>query len=78
MFFKFSDDTAILSLLHQNSDPSLYFTEVSKFVQWCDKNYLTNTKKKKKKTEEMVFDPRSVGDPTPLSIPREEIKRVTS
>lgn len=75
LFFKFSDDTAILSLLHQNSDPSVYFTEVNNFVQWCDKNYLTiNTKK----TEEMVFDPRSVGDHTPLSIHREEIKQVTS
>ena len=52
LFFQFSDNTAILSLFHQNSDPSLYFTE--------------------------VFDPRSVGDHTPLSIHREEIKQVTS
>lgn len=75
LFFKFSDDTAILSLLHQNSDPSLYFMEVNKFVQWCDNTYLIiNTKK----TKEMVLGPRSVGDHTPLSIHSEEIKQVTS
>ena len=55
LFFKLSDDTAILSLLYQNSDPSLYFTEANKCVQRCDENYLIINIKK---TEEMVFDPR--------------------
>ena len=52
LFFKFSDDTAILSLLYQNLDPSLYFTEMNTFVQWCDENYLIINIRKK--TEEMI------------------------
>ncbi len=68
-------NTAILSLLHHNSDPSLYFTEVNKLVQWCDEHYLViNTNK----TEEIVLDPRSVGDRTALSKHSREIKQVTS
>ena len=45
------------------------------FAQWCDENYLIIYIKK---TEEMVFDPWSVGDHTPLSIHREELKQVKS
>ncbi len=62
---KFSDDTAILSLLYENTDLSVYFSEVSRFVEWCDlNNLILNTKK----TEEMIFDPRSIGDHTPVFI----------
>ncbi len=31
---KFSDDTAIL--LYMSIDLSVYFSEVSRFVEWCD------------------------------------------
>ncbi len=72
---KFSDDTAILSLLYENTDLSVYFSEVSRFVEWCDlNNLILNTKK----TEEMIFDPRSIGDHTPVFIHETSIKQVSS
>lgn len=37
---KFSGDTALLSFSYENSDPSVYFSEVSRFVEWCDLNNL--------------------------------------
>ncbi len=57
-FITFSDDTAILSLLHRNTTCLQYFSEVDRFVRWCDENYLTLNETK---TVEMFFDPRSVG-----------------
>ena len=73
--FKFSDDTAILSLQHQHTAPSSYFSEVQSFVRWCDENHLTiNTKK----TEEMVLDPKAIGDHTPLCIHGGTINQVSS
>ncbi len=57
---KFSDDTAILGLISGTSDVTIYKHEVQNFVQWCDKHFLSiNTKKK---TVEMMFDPKSIGD----------------
>ncbi len=56
---KFSDDTAILGLISGTSDVTTYKHEVQNFVQWCDKHFLSiNTKK----TVEMMFDPKSIGD----------------
>ena len=37
---KFSDDSAILSLLHADSDISMYTSEIESFVHWCDNNRL--------------------------------------
>lgn len=72
---KFSDDTAILSLMCENTDLSVYFSAVSRFVEWCDLNHLIFITKK---TEEMIFDPRSTGDHTPVFIHEKSIKQVCS
>ena len=34
---KYSEDSAILDL---SNDDSHYFTKVSKFIEWCEMNYL--------------------------------------
>ncbi len=72
---KFSDDTAILSLLEKNSDISVYHSEIENFVSWCENNQLFLNVKK---TVEMVFDPRGVGDHRPEVIHDEAISQVTS
>lgn len=51
---KFSDDTAILSLLYKDQDISSYCSEINQFIEWCDANHLIVNVKK---TEEMIFDP---------------------
>ena len=72
---KFSDDTAIISLLHGDECPSTYHEEISNFESWCEKNHLIlNTKK----TKEMIFDPRSVRDHDPVIIRDSEIEQVVS
>lgn len=69
---KFSDDTAILSLLYENNDLSVYFYF---YLEWCDLNHLIfNTEK----TEEMIFDVRSIGDHTPVLLHETSIKQVRS
>lgn len=73
--FKFSDGTTILSLQHQYTASSSYFTEVQSFVRCCDDNHLTINIKK---TEEMVLDPKAIGDHTPLCIHGETINQVSS
>lgn len=62
--FKYSDDTAILSLLYEHDNVSIiYQAEISVFVGCCDKNELViNTKK----TQEIVFDPKCIGDHQPV------------
>ena len=65
LVFKFSDDTAILSLLHKDSSTSVYFSEIENFVQWRDAHHLTLNVNK---TKELVLDPRSVGDHSPVVI----------
>jgi len=58
--FKYSDDTAILSLLDVDDNiGDVYLPEISQFVQWCDKNDLIINIKK---TEEIIFDPKGIGD----------------
>ena len=37
---KCSDDSAILSLLHADSDISMYTSEIETFIHWCDNNHL--------------------------------------
>ena len=72
---KFSDDTVILSLLTSESTISSHTTGVDRFVGWCDEHYLQiNTKK----TEEIMMDPRSIGDHTVITIHGHDIKQVTS
>ncbi len=72
---KFSDDTAILGLISGTSDVTTYKHEVQNFVQWCDKHFLSiNTKK----TVEMMFDPKSIGDHLPVVINGQNIVQVDS
>lgn len=72
---KFSDDTAILGLMLTNFDAQVYKSTIQNFVQWCDKHHLIlNTKK----TEEMVFDPKSLGDHSPVVIHGHAIAQVDS
>ena len=73
--FKFSDDAAILSLLHKDSITSAYFSEIENFVQWCDAHQLILNVKK---TKEMVLHPRSVGDHSPVVIHDSPIEQVSS
>ena len=68
---KFSDDSALIDL---SNDDSLYFSQVSKFVQWCKDNYLLLNVKK---TKELVIDFRKDNDVTvPLIISDETVERV--
>ena len=71
----FSDDTIILSLLTSQSDPHSHTAGVDRYAEWCDQNYLMiNTKK----TEEVIMDPRSIGDHTVISIHNNAISQVSS
>ena len=72
---KFSDDTVILSLLTSEGNISSHTTGVDRFVTWCDEHYLQVNVRK---TEEIVVDPRSIGDHTTITIHDHEIKQVTS
>ena len=54
---KFSDDSAILSLLHADSDISMYTSEIESFVHWCDNNHL---KLNVSNTQEMIFDAKCI------------------
>ncbi len=72
---KFSDDTAILGLLKKIRDLSEYFSEIGRFVNWCEDNHLALNVDK---TKEMVFDPRGVGDHRPVIIHNQTITQVPS
>lgn len=71
---KYSDDTAILSLLTHDSDISSQWAGIDTFVEGCNEHHLRFNVKK---TEEMVFDPPSIGDHSPISINGENIKQVS-
>ena len=51
LLLKFADDTAIGGLINNKNEIS-YRSEVSKFVQWCNNNYLGLNVNK---TKDMVF-----------------------
>ena len=71
---KCSDDSAILSLLHADSDISMYTSEIESFVHWCDNNHL---KLNVSKTQEMIFDAKCiVADHLPDVIHGEEITQI--
>ena len=70
---KFADDTAILGLIKNKNEIS-YRPEVSKFVQWCNTNYLQLNVNK---TKEMVIDFRKKdNDIMPLKINDQIIDQV--
>ena len=67
---KFSDDTVILSLLTSKDNISSHTTGVDRFVEWCDEHHLQINVTK---TQEIVVDPRSVGDHTEIPIHGREL-----
>ena len=70
---KFSDDSAILSLLHADSDISMYTSDIESFVHWCDNNLL---KLNVSKTQ-MIFDAKCiVADHLSVVIHGEEIAQI--
>ena len=72
---KFSDDTVILSLLTSKSNLLSHTAGVDRFAEWCGLNHLMiNTKK----TEEIIIDPRSIGDHTVISVNSNNISQVSS
>ena len=71
---KCSDDSAILSLLHADSDISMYTSEIESFVHWCDNNHF---KLNVSKTQEMIFYAKCiVADHLPVVIHGEEIAQI--
>uniref|UniRef100_A0A3Q3GCF5 Uncharacterized protein n=1 Tax=Labrus bergylta TaxID=56723 RepID=A0A3Q3GCF5_9LABR len=72
---KYSDDTALISLLSNSNNPGLHQHAVNKMVMWSDKHAL---KIKAKKTEEIVFGSPSDAHKAPILIHDEKIKQVSS
>lgn len=70
---EFSDDITILGLLYK--DILQYHSEINQFIEWCDAHYLIVNVKK---TEEMIFDPKSIGDHSPVYIHNGPITQVSS
>ena len=69
---KYSDDSAILDL---SNDDNYYFTEVAKFTEWCEMNYLMLNVSK---TKELVIDFRHKPSYLPdLVIKGEKVERVS-
>ena len=65
-----SDNSAILSLLHAESDISMYTSEIESFVHWCDSNHL---KLNISKSQEVIFDIKCiVADHLPVVIHSEK------
>ena len=70
----FSDDSAILSLLHVDSDISMCTSEIESFVHWCDNHLKLNVSK----TQEMIFDAKCiVADHLPVVSHGEEIAQIS-
>lgn len=53
------------NLLNKDQDILSYHSEISKFIEWCDAHCLIVNVKK---TEEMIFNPKSIGDHGPVYI----------
>ena len=72
---KFADDTSLSGLI-KNEDESSYREAVDELVAWCDRHYLVLNVTK---TEEMVIDFRTKGEPIqPLTIKGEDVRQVES
>ena len=72
---RFSNNTVVLSLLTSNSNLLSHTAGVDRFAEWCGLNHLMiNTKK----TEEIIIDPRSIGDHTVISVNSNNISQVSS
>ena len=60
--------------MHKDKSPAVYHTEIEEFVQRCDNYLVLNVTK----TEEMVFDPKAIGDTRPVVINNLPITQVSS
>ena len=72
---KFSDDSALVSLLTKARDIKQYFSEIIRLVKRCDENNLLLNAKK---TKEMVVNPREMCEHSPVHIQGEEVGRVSN
>ena len=73
---KYADDTSTQALISNDVDIVNYNSEIERFVQWCDSNYLLLNVKKAK---ELVIDFRKAGKVhDPIIIKGEEVERVTT
>lgn len=64
-----------LCLLKKQDSSSIYYSEITSFIEQFDAIFLkVNTKK----TEEINFDPKGIGDHTPLFVHNQEIAQVQS
>lgn len=72
---KFSDDTILLHLSTRHCRINDYKATVGGFVAWCDDHLLQINVKK---TEEVIIDPRLVGDRSSVVVHGQDIKQVDS
>ena len=72
---KFSDDTVILSLLKSNSNIDSHTSGVDNFTEWCDQHHLRINVNK---TQEIIVDPRSIGDHSMIAVHDHNIEQVSS
>ena len=73
---KYADDTSIQALVSNDTALCNYYSEIERFVEWCDSHYLLLNVSK---TKELVFDFRKSGKiHDPIIIKGEEVERVTS
>ncbi|XP_055017012.1 solute carrier family 2, facilitated glucose transporter member 9 [Boleophthalmus pectinirostris] len=64
---------SILSLLSKSTDAISYRTETDEVVHWCEEqNLVLNVEK----TKEIIFDPKSVGDHSPVNIRGRDIEQI--
>ena len=72
---KYADDTSIQALIKNNDDLHNYFSEVNRFVQWCDSHFLLLNVKK---TKELIFDFRKMNNNhLSITIKNEVVERVS-
>ena len=73
---KYADDTSIQALIKSNNDLQNYFSEVNRFVLWCDSHFLLLNVKK---TKELIFDFRKINNHhESIIIKNEIVEKVTN
>lgn len=73
--FKYSDDSAALSLLQVHDSTNIYHSGVERFVEWWDTNHLTINVKQ---TEEIIFNPKGVCDHSKIVIHNQPVAQIQS
>ena len=73
---KYADDTSIQALIKTTDDVANYFSEVNRFVEWCDSHFLLLNVKK---TKELIFDFRKTDNHhESIIIKGETVERVST